>query len=151
MSFNVTDKLFLNKCRDLVFASVFILLSVSHFTCFALHHFNDFPDSIVKKYPLTDPRNPKCPCYKLQKKAQKEFNKVIKNKHKTTAKALSFSQSKKETKSHYPYSHFVKMISFEKKVFQIKPTEHKREKRRKRPKFSLKKGPDSCPKWQFRR
>jgi len=76
MSFTVNDKQLLNRCRDLVFASVFIILSVSHFTCFALHHFNDFPDSIVKKYPLTDPRNPKCPCYKLQKKAEKEFRKL---------------------------------------------------------------------------
>ena len=48
-------------------------------------------DSLKKKYPLSDPRNPNCPCHKYQKKAEKEFHKLnaIKNSY-----SLSIPSSK---------------------------------------------------------
>lgn len=149
MSFTVTDKLFRNRCRDLVFASVIILVSLKHFTCFALNHLSDFSDSMVKKYPLTDPRNPKCPCYKLQKKADKEFNKL--NKRNAATSNSHLSSNKNERKSLSPYVNSNIKSPFNITCFQKKPAIHKMEKRKKRSKFSLKKSPDSCPKWQFRR
>lgn len=65
-------------------ASFFYLILL---ICFSKPVFSIQSDSL--KYPLNDPRNPKCPCHKYQEKANKEFKRI------SSVKTESFSKKDK--------------------------------------------------------
>ncbi len=139
------------RCREFVFASSFfisVLLSVPMSAKFTN---STLSDSLKKKYPLSDPRNPNCPCHKYQKKAEKEFHKLNKHKQKSVSASNHLSHPKGGVTSHFPYFYSQRTHSLYRRGFLKKTSLPKREKRKMRSKFSLKKSPDSCPKWQFRR
>ena len=56
-------------------------------------------DSTKSKYPLTDPRNPSCPCHKYQQEADKEYAQLMQRpgeqKLELEAKGNSFGDTKK--------------------------------------------------------
>ncbi len=45
-------------------------------------------DSLKNKYNINDPRNPDCPCHIYQKKAEREYKKLLKNQEKQTVFVL---------------------------------------------------------------
>ncbi len=127
--------------------SLFVLEAKSIF----INSNKTFNDSLIKKYPLSDPRNPNCPCHKYQKKAEKEFHKLNKHKQKSVATGSPLSHPKRGVTSHFPYFYSQRTYSLNRRGSLKKTSIHKLENRKKGFKFSFKKRPDSCPKWQFRR
>jgi len=60
--------------RLLVLYFVFFTISESGWA----GNYSFVDDSVSKKYPLSDPRNPHCPCHRIQKRAEKEFRAIAK-------------------------------------------------------------------------
>lgn len=56
-------------------------------------------DSLKTKYDINDPRNPRCPCHYYQHLAQKEFDKLEKEKNKLQVKTLENVVAKENSKS----------------------------------------------------
>lgn len=85
------------RCRTYLFAS-FLLVFFS-FTSMALTETNSLlnkTDSLKKKYPLSDPRHPNCPCHSFQKKAEVEYKNLMrKQKAETSLHVLPLAQSVK--------------------------------------------------------
>ncbi len=56
-------------------------------------------DSLKTKYSINDPRNPRCPCHYYQQLAQKEFDKLEKEKNKLLVKTAKNTATKEKLKS----------------------------------------------------
>lgn len=55
-------------------------------------------DSLKKKLSINDPRNPRCPCHYYQQLAQKEFDKLEKEKNKLLVKTAKNVEAKEKSK-----------------------------------------------------
>lgn len=48
----------------------------------------------AQDYPITDPRNPHCPCHKYQKLADEEYARLIRNGHKSNGEFIGKANSR---------------------------------------------------------
>lgn len=98
-------------------------------------------DSLKTKYSINDPRNPRCPCHYYQQLAQKEFDKLEKEKNKLLVKTAKNAATKEKSK----LLKYRRVALFKR---QIKNHKHLKTKTAKRKKKNLKwlfgKEIDSC-------
>jgi len=79
--------------RDFFMQSIFVILG-----CFC---------NVISatEYPLSDPRNPKCPCHKHQKRAEREYLSLLKS-ERAPKKSLPASQTPIASKFYFTDRYF---------------------------------------------
>lgn len=88
-------------CKEMIFASTLIFLFlISTILVAAPNTISN--DSLKKKYPLEDPRNPNCPCHSFQKEAEIEFRKM---------KLVQVSRTAQKTFAMQKKSSIIKIVS----------------------------------------
>jgi hypothetical protein len=76
------------------FVFFFLLVSLNNTVAAA----STSKDSLKTKYGINDPKNPRCPCHYYQRLAQKEFDKLEKEKNKLLVKIAENVAAKEKSK-----------------------------------------------------
>ena len=136
-----------SRCKEHFFASTLILLLLIPSLKISAHSLNELTrDSLRKKYALSDPRNPDCPCHKYQKKAEKEFNKLSRTENIHSRITYIEGKQIKSLKKVLHHSTSIKIREFRGYIKHKKVTHYVKQKTQKRFGF-FHTSINACPNW----